>query len=123
MPGQSDPYVATQGVSYATPKTQYEPAQNAATDKRITRPMLGLKLFEAAQATLTGIELVRMLRKGQLRSKDMRDSPWSNSSTNWPRSYPTDRGWYHPAYQYTRICDKAFMYQGWIHQNGSTSLN
>ena len=34
--------------------------------KRITRPMLGFKAFEAAQATLTGIELLHMLRKGQL---------------------------------------------------------
>jgi putative transposase len=34
--------------------------------KRVTRPMLGLKAFDAAQATLTGIELMHMLRKGQL---------------------------------------------------------
>jgi putative transposase len=34
--------------------------------KRITRPMLGFKAFEAAQSTLTGIELMHMLRKGQL---------------------------------------------------------
>jgi transposase-like protein len=34
--------------------------------KRITRPMLGFKAFDAAQSTLTGIELVHMLRKGQL---------------------------------------------------------
>ena len=33
--------------------------------KRITRPMLGFKSFEAAQSTLTGIELIRMLRKDQ----------------------------------------------------------
>ena len=32
----------------------------------MTRPMLGFKSFEAAQPTLTGIELMRMLRKGQL---------------------------------------------------------
>ena len=31
--------------------------------KRITRPMMGFKSFDAAQAILTGIELVRMLRK------------------------------------------------------------
>lgn len=35
--------------------------------KRITRPMLGFKTFAAAQATLTGIELLHMLRKAQLR--------------------------------------------------------
>ena len=34
--------------------------------KRVTRPMLGFKSFEAAQSTLVGIELMRMLRKGQL---------------------------------------------------------
>jgi putative transposase len=32
--------------------------------KRVTRPMLGFKSFEAAQATLTGFELMHMLRKG-----------------------------------------------------------
>jgi IS6 family transposase len=39
--------------------------------KRITRPMLGFKSFDAAQATLTGIELMRMLRKDQLDGEDM----------------------------------------------------
>src|SRR5438105_15452363 len=34
--------------------------------KRITRPMLGFKAFDAAQSTLAGIELMHMLRKGQL---------------------------------------------------------
>jgi putative transposase len=34
--------------------------------KRVTRPMLGFKSFDAAQATLTGIELMHMLKKGQL---------------------------------------------------------
>jgi transposase-like protein len=34
--------------------------------KRVTRPMLGFKAFDTAQATLTGIELIHMLRKGQL---------------------------------------------------------
>src|SRR6266849_4447132 len=33
---------------------------------RITHPMLGFKSFHAAQCTLTGIELMHMLRKGQL---------------------------------------------------------
>lgn len=35
--------------------------------QRITRPMLGCKAFDAAQATLSGIELIHMLRKGQLK--------------------------------------------------------
>ena len=34
--------------------------------KRITRPMLGFKSFAAAQDILVGIELMHMLRKGQL---------------------------------------------------------
>ena len=34
--------------------------------KRITRPMLGLKAFDAAQSTLAGIELMHMIKKGQL---------------------------------------------------------
>jgi putative transposase len=40
--------------------------QNHRGVKRITRPMLGFKAFDAAQSTLTGIELIHMLRKGQL---------------------------------------------------------
>jgi putative transposase len=31
--------------------------------KRVTRPMLGFKAFGAAQNTLTGIELMRMIKK------------------------------------------------------------
>ena len=34
--------------------------------KRITRPMLGFKAFEAAQDTLVGIELIHMIKKKQL---------------------------------------------------------
>lgn len=34
--------------------------------KRVTRPLLGFKSFEAAQATLVGVELMHMLKKGQL---------------------------------------------------------
>ncbi len=34
--------------------------------KRLTRPMLGFKSFWAAQNTLAGIEVMHMLRKGQL---------------------------------------------------------
>jgi putative transposase len=34
--------------------------------KRVTRPMLGFKSFEAAQYTVAGVELMHMLRKGQL---------------------------------------------------------
>jgi transposase-like protein len=34
--------------------------------KRVTRPMLGCKSFEAAQRTLAGIELMHMIKKKQL---------------------------------------------------------
>jgi putative transposase len=34
--------------------------------KRVTRPMLGFKSFEAAQGTLAGIELMHMIKKKQL---------------------------------------------------------
>ena len=34
--------------------------------KRLTRPMLGFKSFEAAQDTLVGIELMHMIKKRQM---------------------------------------------------------
>jgi putative transposase len=34
--------------------------------KQVTRPMLGFKAFAAAQSTLVGIELMHMLKKGQI---------------------------------------------------------
>jgi putative transposase len=36
--------------------------------KLLTRPMLGFKSFEAASCTPTSVELMRMIRKGQLAS-------------------------------------------------------
>ena len=39
--------------------------------KRIKNPMMGFKAFHSAEATLTGIELCRMLKKGQhIRAKN-----------------------------------------------------
>jgi transposase-like protein len=38
--------------------------------KRVTRPMLGFKSFEAAQHTLVGIELMHMLKKDQIVIED-----------------------------------------------------
>ena len=35
--------------------------------KRVTRPMLEFKAFEAAQDTLVGIELIHMIKKRQMR--------------------------------------------------------
>lgn len=37
--------------------------------KRVTRPMLGFKSFRSAAATLSGIELMHMIRKGQSRTR------------------------------------------------------
>ena len=42
------------------------PEQDHRVVKRIARPMLGFKSFDAAQCALTGIELMHMLKKGQL---------------------------------------------------------
>ena len=38
--------------------------------KRITKPMMGFKGFGSARSTLAGIELHRMLRKGQHKLND-----------------------------------------------------
>ena len=38
--------------------------------KRITRPMLGFKSFGAAHYTLAGVELMHMLKKGQMRGEE-----------------------------------------------------
>jgi putative transposase len=40
--------------------------QDHRASKRVTRPMLGFKSFDAAQSTLVGIELMHMLKKRQL---------------------------------------------------------
>jgi putative transposase len=37
--------------------------------KRLARPMLGFKSFRSARVTLTGIELMHMIRKGQLQTQ------------------------------------------------------
>ena len=36
--------------------------------KRVARPTLGFKSFRSATATLAGVELMHMIRKGQLRA-------------------------------------------------------
>jgi putative transposase len=43
--------------------------------KRLTRPMLGFKAFNAAQCTVAGIELMHLLRKGQLAGEEGADGP------------------------------------------------
>jgi len=43
--------------------------------KRITRPMLGFKKLNSASVTLRGIELVRMIRKGQMKNQNFAQNP------------------------------------------------
>jgi len=38
--------------------------------KRVVRPMMGFKSFRSAEATRAGIELMHMIRKGQLRARN-----------------------------------------------------
>jgi len=37
--------------------------------KRLTRPMMGFKNFHCAQRTLAGIEVMAMIKKGQMLNK------------------------------------------------------
>jgi transposase-like protein len=67
-------YNQEHGTSIVIRKTKYLNnivEQDHRGIKRVTRPMLGFKSFEAAQSTLSGIELLRMLRKGQLDGEEM----------------------------------------------------
>ena len=58
--------------------------------KRLTCPMLGFKSFEAAPCTLAGVELMHMIRKGQLASGAEQTSPQLHSSTPWrPNHLPS----------------------------------
>ena len=63
--------------------------------KRVTRPMLGFKSFDAAQDTLVGIELMHMIKKRQLVVEEgKRASLRPNSSTPWlpnPAAQPPSR--------------------------------
>ena len=62
-------YNAKHGTSIEIRKIKYLNKiveQDPRAVKRLTRPMLGFQSFESAQCTLTGIELMHMIRKGQL---------------------------------------------------------
>jgi transposase-like protein len=62
-------YNAEHGTTIAIRKIKYLNnivEQDHRGVKRVTRPMLGFKSFDAAQNTLTGIELMHMLKKKQL---------------------------------------------------------
>ncbi len=75
--------------------------------KRITRPMLGFKAFDAAQSTLTGIELSTCCAKGSLQGAVSRAAVRPNSSTLWPRKGSIGRGKLAAQSRHTRICDRA----------------
>jgi putative transposase len=60
-------YKAEHGTTIAIRQVKYLNniiEQNHRGVKRVTRPMLGFKSFDAAQQTLAGVELMHMLRKG-----------------------------------------------------------
>lgn len=62
-------YNAEHGTVIAIRKIKYlnnSVEQDHRAVKRVTRPMLGFKSFDAAQDTLVGIELMHMLKKQQL---------------------------------------------------------
>jgi putative transposase len=50
--------------------------------KRMTQPMLGFKSFYAAKVILSGVELMRMIRKGQLRVRDQERMSFSDQFFN-----------------------------------------
>src|SRR5712692_7797433 len=62
-------YNAEHGTAIVIRKTKYLNnivEQDHRAVKRVTRPMLGFKSFDAAQGTLAGIELMHMIKKKQL---------------------------------------------------------
>jgi putative transposase len=62
-------YNAEHGTAIAIRKVKYLNnivEQDHRGVKRITRPMLGFKAFDAAQSTLVGIELMHMIKKRQM---------------------------------------------------------
>ena len=62
-------YNAEHGTAIVIRKTKYLNnivEQDHRAVKRVTRPMLGFKAFDAAQGTLAGIELMHMIKKKQM---------------------------------------------------------
>lgn len=51
--------------------------QNHRFVKRVTKPMLGFKTFRTARAVLAGIELMHMIRKGQLSAEKGNELPFA----------------------------------------------
>jgi hypothetical protein len=52
---------------------------NGATSKRIVKPMMGFKDFRCARIILAGIEVMHMIRKGQMRDDGIAEILLSNS--------------------------------------------
>ena len=46
--------------------------------KKRTKPMLGFKSFASAKITLTGIENIRMIQKGQIKGADNHQYTFEN---------------------------------------------
>jgi transposase-like protein len=59
--------------------------------KRRTRPMLGFKSMVSATIILGGIELIHMVRKGQIAGTEGAIRPWPVNSTVWLRKPPCQR--------------------------------
>jgi transposase-like protein len=75
--------------------------------KRVTRPMSGFKSFDAAQSILAGVELMHMLKKGQLAVEGgTRTLLQPNSSMRWPPNHSTDG----VNYTSTQICDLSLLW-------------
>ena len=59
--------------------------------KRQTRPTLGFKSFHAAKSVLAGIELMHMIKKGQMKIAGGEDMSFANLITNEPQlSLPSE---------------------------------
>ena len=68
--------------------------------------MMGFKSFESAQSTLTGVELMHMLRKGQLVKGVERGLSAAEQFYFWPHNHPTGRGQLTLKHPLRKICDK-----------------
>jgi hypothetical protein len=80
--------------------------------KRITRPLQGFKDFRCAGIILSGVELMLMIRKGQMRD-DGRGLSAHNNSTYWRSN--TDR----IAHQEARLCRRLYTWAPLTRQNPS----
>ena len=78
--------------------------------KRVTRPMLGFKSFAAAQDTLTGIELMHMLKTRQLVVEEGDEGLTAAELFYSLAAYSPHRLGQLPSNRlHTKICDKAAL--------------